>query len=133
MPDLQPYMTYIVGGLLLLAAIVLLLIIAKLFGARARGKKGLRLGIVEYHEVDQSRRLVLLRRDNVEHLVLIGGHQDLVIEQGITHGANEGFAPQEQTMDDVVPIRPLRPAVFGNRRPALRPVGAATNEDQNPA
>ena len=48
------------------------------------GRKGQRLGISEYHEIDKTRRLVLVRRDETEHLVLIGGGQDLVIESGIS-------------------------------------------------
>ena len=54
---------------------------------RVRGRRGQRLGISEYHELDKMRRLVLVRRDNVEHLVLIGGPQDVVIETGISSSA----------------------------------------------
>lgn len=47
------------------------------------GRRGQRLAISEYYEVDKERRLVLVKRDDVEHLILIGGAQDIVIEQGI--------------------------------------------------
>lgn len=47
------------------------------------GRRGQRLSISEYYELDKERRLVLVKRDNVEHLILIGGPQDMVIEQGI--------------------------------------------------
>ncbi len=33
--------------------------------------------------VDAKHRLVLMRRDNKEHLVLLGGEQNLLIEAGI--------------------------------------------------
>ena len=46
-------------------------------------RRGQRLGVSEYYEVDKDRRLVLVRRDAVEHLILIGGPQDIVIEQNI--------------------------------------------------
>ncbi len=52
-------------------------------GRAARGRAK-RLGIVDISPLDQKRQLVLVRRDNVEHLLLIGGTQDLVIEAGIT-------------------------------------------------
>ena len=67
------------------------------------GRKGQRLGISEYHEIDKTRRLVLVRRDETEHLILIGGAQDLVVESGIS--LNSG-------MDDVreAPARPFRSA-----------------------
>ena len=37
-----------------------------------------RLGVVETASVDQ-RRVVLIRRDDVEHLIIIGGPVDMVI------------------------------------------------------
>lgn len=110
---LQPYMTiiYIAAGILLLA--LLLWVAMRFLGGSVRGRKGSRLGISEYYEIDKTRRLVLLRRDDTEHLVLIGGQQDLVVETDI----NSGTVAQ--------PIRQApRPAVFGNRRPNLRPVEA---------
>jgi hypothetical protein len=42
-----------------------------------------RLGYIERASIDGGRKLVLIRRDNVEHLLLIGGPIDLVIETGI--------------------------------------------------
>ena len=48
-----------------------------------RWRPGQRIGIVETAQVDGSRRLVLVRRDDVEHLLLLGGDGDLVIENGI--------------------------------------------------
>src|SRR5215472_9672928 len=44
-----------------------------------RGKRA-RLAVIDSFDVDRQRRLVLLRRDNVEHLVMIGGPNDLLIE-----------------------------------------------------
>jgi flagellar protein FliO/FliZ len=46
-----------------------------------------RLGVSDYASVDSRRRLVLVRRDNVEHLVMIGGPTDVVVEANI---AKEG-------------------------------------------
>src|SRR6185503_1609099 len=45
--------------------------------------KSRRIGLVEAAYVDGKRRLLLIRRDNVEHLVLTGGPIDLVVETGI--------------------------------------------------
>jgi flagellar protein FliO/FliZ len=42
-----------------------------------------RLGVVEHQSVDGKRRLVLIRRDDVEHLIMTGGPVDMVIETGI--------------------------------------------------
>jgi flagellar protein FliO/FliZ len=54
------------------------------FGPSMRlGRHG-RLGLVESIAIDSRRRLLLVRRDKTEHLLLIGGARDLVIETGIT-------------------------------------------------
>lgn len=42
-----------------------------------------RLAFVERALLDGGRKLVLVRRDGVEHLILIGGPIDLVVETGI--------------------------------------------------
>jgi len=42
-----------------------------------------RLGVIEQASVDSRRRLVLIRRDGVEHLIMTGGPVDVVIETGI--------------------------------------------------
>jgi Flagellar biosynthesis protein, FliO len=42
-----------------------------------------RLQVLDAAAVDTRRRLVLVRRDNIEHLILIGGPTDIVIESGI--------------------------------------------------
>ena len=42
-----------------------------------------RLEVMDHASIDGRRRLVLVRRDNVEHLIMIGGPVDLVVETGI--------------------------------------------------
>jgi flagellar protein FliO/FliZ len=53
-------------------------------GAAAFKKRGKRLEIVEMTALDVRRKLVLVRRDNVEHLILLGLQRDVVVETGIT-------------------------------------------------
>ena len=50
-----------------------------IFGNRAER----RLDVVEQSSVDGRRRLVLVRRDDVEHLIMTGGPVDVVIETNI--------------------------------------------------
>lgn len=45
-----------------------------------------RLAVVEQASVDGRRRLVIVRRDDVEHLIMTGGPVDVVIETGINLG-----------------------------------------------
>ena len=46
-------------------------------------KRGRRLQVKEYIKVDAQRSLVLVQRDNVEHLLLVGGNTDILIEKSI--------------------------------------------------
>ncbi|MGB7101241.1 MAG: flagellar biosynthetic protein FliO, partial [Xanthobacteraceae bacterium] len=48
----------------------------------ARGRQP-RLAVIDYASVDARRRLILVRRDNVEHLLMIGGPTDIVVEPNI--------------------------------------------------
>jgi hypothetical protein len=52
-------------------------------GPKIFQKKARRTGVVEATSVDGRRRLLLVRRDNVEHLIMTGGPVDVVIETGI--------------------------------------------------
>lgn len=47
------------------------------------GRARRRLGVVEILGIDAKRKLLLIRRDDREHLILLGSGQDVVIEQGI--------------------------------------------------
>ena len=88
---------YIVSLLFVLGLVGLFAWLLRRFGPPARfktlGRK--RLSIVEIFPLDARRRLVLLRRDDTEHLILLGLTQDLLIETGIEpprEKATAGFA-----------------------------------------
>lgn len=51
------------------------------------GGKG-RLAVVEAAHIDAKRRLVLIRRDDVEHLILLAPNSETVVETGITGATN---------------------------------------------
>ncbi len=72
--------------------------VARRFGGGAvPSKRQKRLTIVEVAAVDPKRRLVLIKRDQVEHLVMIGGGQDLVIESGIGAASPVAVVPAQDT------------------------------------
>jgi flagellar protein FliO/FliZ len=54
-----------------------------LTGALFGPKPEKRLDVVDQANVDGRRRLVLIRRDDVEHLIMTGGPVDVVIETNI--------------------------------------------------
>src|SRR5258708_8743319 len=58
----------------------------RLGGGAARGRQP-RLAVIDQATVDGRRRLVLIRRDNVEHLLIIGGPTDVAVEQDIVRPA----------------------------------------------
>ena len=135
MPDLQPYYPFIMAAVAVLVALWVLWFALKMLGGRRGGRRGHRLGVVEYHEIDQARRLVLIRRDGVEHLVLIGGAHDLVVESGIipSHPHMQQRADGSGKVEDVVPLRAPRAPVFGaNRKPVLQPVADPIPRDDEP-
>jgi flagellar protein FliO/FliZ len=69
-------------GLILLAAWAVRRFGAGRLGANTRGRQP-RLAVIDYASVDGRRRLILVRRDNVEHLLMIGGPTDVVVEPNI--------------------------------------------------
>jgi flagellar protein FliO/FliZ len=81
----------------------------RLSTASARGRQP-RLAVIDAASVDGRRRLVLIRRDNVEHLLMIGGPTDVVVELNIVRAAGAAREP--------APARPpaateTRPVPFG--------------------
>ena len=66
-----------------------------------------RLGLVDAFSLDGQRQLVLVRRDNVEHLVMIGGPNDVLLESEI----NRAAAPareNSQASPLLMPSTPVR-------------------------
>lgn len=84
--------------LILVAALVLLKVVRSMtfgtFVAGGRNRKT-RLAVMDATAVDSQRRLVLVRRDDVEHLILIGGPTDVVVEQHIRLGQPRKAQPSE--------------------------------------
>ncbi|WP_404425360.1 FliO/MopB family protein [Thalassospira australica] len=88
--EFSAYFRFVAALVFVLGMIGVLALVARRFipGARNinRRHKERRLSIVEVVPVDTKRRLVLLKRDDTEHLVLLGPSGDSVIERNIgTH------------------------------------------------
>jgi flagellar protein FliO/FliZ len=85
--DILSWLFYIalVAGLIVLAAFIVrgYLTTGSPTGAFFSPKLDRRLEVVDQASVDGRRRLVLVRRDDVEHLIMTGGPVDVVIETGI--------------------------------------------------
>lgn len=74
-----------------------------------------RLAVIDAAAVDGRRRLVLVRRDNVEHLLMIGGPTDIVVEPNIVRAIPGRDQAQSR----------------GNIGSELPPRGASTSEAVN--
>src|SRR5215510_6762985 len=85
-----------VGVALLLLIAVLWLLRNRAPSPFVRGGKNRqqRLQVLDAAAVDARRRLVLVRRDGIEHLIMIGGPTDIVIESGISDATKSGAAAQ---------------------------------------
>jgi flagellar protein FliO/FliZ len=115
-----------------IAALVVLAIVYRLvFAHRLRVPGGRtrqpRLGLVDAFSLDGQRQLVLVRRDNVEHLVMIGGPNDVLIETQI----NRALAPAREGNHVAAAASPARradsvaaPEAAPVPQPAPRPVVA---------
>lgn len=115
-------------------------------GGSGRGGRPQRLAITDAFSLDRDgRKLVIVRRDNVEHLLLIGGPNDVLVESSIVRGersardragrnapdsdlhaaeTSSGEAPAAAPQATIVapppaPATPVAPPVF---RPAPPPV-----------
>lgn len=110
--------------LLVLALLVLITVwlvrraMSGTFVVRGRGRRP-RLAVLDAAAIDSRRRLLLIRRDDVEHLIMIGGPTDVVVERNIQsaespRAADFDHSETQTTSEDrpreapPVPVRPHR-------------------------
>jgi flagellar protein FliO/FliZ len=86
-----------------------------------------RLAVVDHASVDGRRRLLIIRRDNVEHLVMVGGPTDVVVETNIVRGAasTRDIAITRVPAGDALPGAIPLPDSTGNGSWPLQPEPAA--------
>lgn len=81
---------------LIVLGVWILKVIFQATGNVARGRNK-RLAVVDSMAIDPKRQLVLVRRDNVEHLVLVGGNADFVVETDITPPTTANLPSRRRT------------------------------------
>lgn len=85
--DAYEYLRFIVALIFVLGLIGALTLAARKMGygfqSSMGGNKQRRLELVEVLPIDTKRRLVLVRRDNVEHLILMAPSSEILVEHGI--------------------------------------------------
>ena len=116
-----------------IVGIVLVLWLLKLLsgatGNMARGRNK-RLSVVDSLALDPKRQLLIIRRDNVEHLILTGGPQDVVVETGI---AVEDAPAAQPTRRPIPMVATRKPAPAKTIPPIAAPAPAAAPQQAEPA
>ena len=98
------YSFFIALLMILLVVLMFWLTRVRRFSGKKLGTAGdnqLRLAMIDAVAVDTRRRLVLIRRDNIEHLLMIGGPEDIVVERNVRHPAGAA-SPHERSLADVM-------------------------------
>ena len=73
-------------------------------------KQRRRLGVVESTAINGRRRLLLVRRDNVEHLIMIGGPVDMLVENNIAYNPRPA----------IIGLEPAPSQALNGHEPALQ-------------
>lgn len=130
-------------GAVIVAILLVLWLLKLLFKASGNVGRGRnrRLSVVDSLALDPKRQLLIVRRDNVEHLILTGGTQDLVIESGIAVAEPAAAQPTRRPIPMVAarkptpapraaspaPAAPVEPAAPATAIEQLRQLGQPTN------
>ena len=126
-------MAVLIGLIAAVVVVVLAVLIYRgLFGRRLHMAGGRsrqpRLGVVDAFDLDRQRQLVLVRRDNVEHLIMIGGPNDLVIESAFVRAQSSQGIPngREKELPAATPLVVASlPATVAPSPPGAPPVAPA--------
>ena len=138
--ELSTAVQFFIAFLIVLALIVLTFWAIRRFGGiglgtgAGRGRQP-RLAVIDAAAVDARRRLVLIRRDNVEHLLMIGGPSDIVVEQNIVRAvpavSARETAPPRPDLTEVM-ARAAEPAPAPREGPGRAPAETGRTEPAMP-
>jgi flagellar protein FliO/FliZ len=148
-------LTFIFAFVAVLALILLVAWLVRRFagnrlGTTANRGRMPRLAVIDAAAVDGRRRLVLVRRDNVEHLLMIGGPTDIVVESNIVRAASAreqiaqrpGLAATEPPPPRIAPLpdaqlwpesESAKADAFDHPEPAVQPMPELPTRPLRPA
>jgi flagellar protein FliO/FliZ len=108
--EISPALKFFLAFIIVLVLIGVTAWLVRRFGAErfggtsARGRQP-RLAVVDAASMNDGRRkLVIIRRDNVEHLLMIGGPTDVVVEQNIVRAMGAPRDKTDPTLGRGVPV-----------------------------
>ncbi len=128
------WVNFFIIFLVVLALIGVIAWLVRWLGGGTARRRQPRLAVIDSARIDGRRTLVLIRRDNVERLVMIGGPNDVVIEQNVlpaigapeparraaSRSAVRAVEFSNQLTSAEVPPRPqpMQPQLPSTRKPA---------------
>jgi hypothetical protein len=123
-------------GVRILLAFLVVVVLMGLFGwlvrrfgserlgaGSTRGRQP-RLAVIDAATVDGRRRLILIRRDNVEHLLMIGGPTDIVVEPNIVRATAARELGPSRATPTADPMSRAAPSAEAIWPPQLEPAAA---------
>ena len=95
----QDYLQFLLALIFVLGLIAALTVVLRRLGPQRFMIRGTqrRLSVVEVLSLDARRRLVLFRRDDRDHLILLGPNQDVLVESGIEVAPEDLLPPPAPT------------------------------------
>ncbi|MEO9297490.1 flagellar biosynthetic protein FliO [Devosia alba] len=112
-------------GIVLVLIVLGVWLLKLLFNVSSKATRGRnrRLAVIESLALDPKRQLLIIRRDNVEHLILTGGPQDVVVETGIAVSEPAATPPTRRPIPTIA-ARKMAPASVPTHAPSPAPAAA---------
>ncbi|MDY0870522.1 flagellar biosynthetic protein FliO [Dongia rigui] len=125
--EYETYLRFVLALLLVLGLIAIFAWALRRFGfgGALRADNRRRIQVLETTPLGPRHRLVLVRRDHIEHLLLLGPQGDVVVERGIERATFE----QEMTRPTPSRLAAAR-GLVRQEPPSLRPAAGSGAEPQ---
>jgi flagellar protein FliO/FliZ len=91
-----------------------------------------RIAVIDHASVDGRRRLILVRRDNVEHLLMVGGPSDVVVEANIVRATSAAAGARGPAIAETAPRAMPLPEIPSNGSWPLQPESTGSSTSSSP-
>lgn len=129
------YLTMFIALAIVVVLIVLAVWLIKLVGDASRNVgrgRNRRLAVIDSIAIDNKRQAVIVRRDETEHLIVIGGPNDLVVESGFAAPAMHQMQRTPRRKPEAAPVVAPEPVAPAQSTTSLRHTGLLRPVDNEP-
>ena len=91
-----------------------------------------RIAVIDHASVDGRRRLILVRRDNIEHLLMVGGPSDVVVEANIVRATSAAAGARGPAIAETAPRAMPLPEIPSNGSWPLQPESTGSSTSSSP-